>query len=143
MQKSKLNLLAAVAALGFAIGAVPALSQAIKTGLMYDGQEIRRTEGSTALVMNGHKLVYQADGNLCLQTVDNGHRWCVNDHIGADYQKTSKVVFQKGVLKVLDAGGKQLWATRSVADPYAKLVITPQGKLQTTNAANALYWENP
>ncbi|MFT4090335.1 MAG: hypothetical protein QM645_06355 [Asticcacaulis sp.] len=123
--------------------AVPAMSQTISTGMMYDGQEIRRTEGVTSLVMNGHKLELQSDGNLCLKTVQNGHRWCVNDHIGANYQQVSKVVFQRGVLKVLDANGKQLWATRNVADPYAKLVITPQGKLQTTSSVGALYWENP
>ena len=115
-----------------------------KGGLLLDGMELKRSpkdKVSEAVSMNGYMLIFQSDSNLCVQKVDRSHVWCINDTIGSKYSQIAKVKFEKGTLIAYDAKGGKLWSTRTVADPYAKLILTPQGKLQTTSSVGVVYWE--
>lgn len=109
-----------------------------KGGLLLNDMELKRNE---AVAMNGYKLIFQHDGNICLQKQPNTHVWCVNDMIGQKYQEIAKVKFEKGTLIIYDNKGAKLWSTRSVADPYAKIIITPDGKLTTMSSVGAVYWQ--
>lgn len=108
--------------------------------LMTNQQALGRGE---RLAMNGYYLTFQTDGNLCVYAQDGDRwQWCVNDAIGDKYQQVQRVSFVNGVLAVFDANNAKLWSTRPVADPYARLVLTPSGSLQTQSAVGAVYWTN-
>ena len=99
--------------------------------------------------MNGYSLIFQHDYNLCLVKAGQGGEagdyagWCVGDEKSSTYMNTRKVLFDKGTLKALDAAGKVIWQSTPKSDPYAKLIISPQGKLMITNAVGAVYWSKP
>lgn len=116
-------------------------------GLLLNNMELKQSpEGSreNAVGMNGHVLIFQADYNLCLKTSpDLAYRWCLNDEAKTTWMNTRKVVFVNGTLKALDGAGKTVWKSTAKADPYAKLIITPEGKLVTMNASGAVYWSRP
>ena len=94
--------------------------------------------------MNGYRLQVNPDGNLCLfaETGPNPHRWCVNDEIGGQYAQIQRVTFGGGVLAAYDAKNAQLWSSRPVRDPSARLTITPEGRLVILSGSGAVHWQN-
>jgi len=115
-----------------------------KGGLLLNNMELKRSpkgQVAEAVAMNGYRLIFQNDSNICVQKQPSTHVWCVNDMIGNKFQQISKVKFEKGTLIAYDAKGAKLWSTRPVADPYAKIIITPEGKLTTMSSVGVVYWQ--
>lgn len=125
-----------------------------KGGLLLDKMELKQSrpdaKGSfeNAVAMNGHALVFQHDFNVCLVKMEPGAkaftpagvRWCVSQEAKAAYKNTRKVIFANGMLQCLDAAGKVVWASTPKKDPFAKIIIAPNGQLMITNAGGAVYW---
>lgn len=123
-------------------------------GLLLNKMELKQSPPDSvnskreAVGMNGYALVFQHDYNVCLVKSTPGtasftasdYRWCVNNEMGNRYQQIRKVIFEDGMLKCLDGTGKPIWASALKKDPYAKIIISPQGELMITNAAGAVYW---
>ena len=124
-------------------------------GLLLNNMELKQSaavgknSAKEAVGMNGYSLIFQHDYNLCLVKAGQGGEagdyagWCVGDEKSSTYMNTRKVLFDKGTLKALDAAGKVIWQSTPKNDPYAKLIISPQGKLMITNAVGAVYWSKP
>jgi hypothetical protein len=113
-----------------------------KLGLFLDSEELSKAKARYG--MNGYALAFQSDNNVCLQKTDGTYGgWCTNDEF-PDWKKTAKVKFVQGSLQAMDDKGKVIWQTRgTVKDPYARLIISPEGKLMIINAAGAVYWFRP
>jgi hypothetical protein len=124
-------------------------------GLFLNNMELKQSpaEGKNSaresVGMNGYVLTFQQDYNLCLKRQGQGGEvgayagWCVSDEKPSTFMNTRKVVFDKGTLKALDGAGKVIWQSTPKNDPYAKIIISPQGKLMITNAVGAVYWSKP
>ena len=94
------------------------------------------------LTQNGHYLVFQEDGNLCVyREADNGWVWCINNDPGIDYAKTARVrTTQAGQLIGEDADGVVLYALPAET-PYtpAGVRISTEGVLEVYSA-DAVLW---
>ena len=125
-----------------------------KGGLLLDKMELKQSrpdaQGSfeNAVAMNGYALVFQHDSNVCLVKMEPGAkaftpagvRWCVSQEANPAYKNIRKVIFANGMLQGLDAAGKVVWTSHKKADPFAKIIIAPNGQLMITNAVGAVYW---
>jgi len=124
-------------------------------GLLLNNMELKQSprdgknSARESVGMNGHALIFQHDYNVCLvKSTSTGDykpsdfRWCVSGEPGMNpkFQQTRKVLFVNGMLQCLDASGKVIWSTTPKKDPYAKIIIAPNGQLLITNAGGAVYW---
>jgi hypothetical protein len=163
-RKYTTNTIAALA-LGLMAIALPAVAQDsygveyAKTkggGLLLNNMELKQSPADgknskrDSVGMNGYGLIFQSDSNVCLKKSDpasgdytlSDYRWCVNDEptMKTAYRNTRKVMFANGMLQCLDAAGKVIWSSTPKKDPFAKIIIAPNGQLMITNAGGAVYW---
>ncbi len=96
------------------------------------------------ITQNGHYLIFQEDGNLCVyRTADNGWVWCINNDPKINYAKTARVrTTPAGQLIGQDAAGVVLYALPAVT-PHTPVGvrITKQGVLEVYSA-DAVLWKS-
>lgn len=96
------------------------------------------------MTQNGHYLVFQEDGNLCVyREADDGWVWCINNDPKIDYARTATVrTTQAGQLVGQDADGVVLYALPAET-PFTPVGvrITEQGVLEVYSA-DAVLWKS-
>ena len=93
--------------------------------------------------MSGYFLHHKNDHDLCLaKDTTTDYSWCMSKELPT-YKNVRKILFTLGMLQALDGAGKVIWHTTPKKDPYAKIMISPEGTLMITNSVGAIYWSKP
>ena len=94
------------------------------------------------MIQNGHYLIFQEDGNLCVyREADNGWVWCINNDPSIEYAKTVRVrTTQPGQLIGEDANGVVLYALPKET-PFTDvgIRISAEGALEVYSADGVLW----
>lgn len=91
--------------------------------------------------MEGHYVIFQQDGNLCVYTKSDQFVWCINNDPKVNYKAAAVVELTKqGQLVMRDAQGAVLWAAPATPRPGARVVLSPRGALELRDGANTLLW---
>lgn len=97
---------------------------------------------SERLTQNGHYLVFQEDGNLCVyREADDGWVWCINNDPSIRYAETATVrTTQAGQLIGQDASGVVLYALpREMPFTPVGLRLSTEGALEIYSAGGVLW----
>lgn len=90
-----------------------------------------------------HYLLFQADGNLVVNTSANKRVWGL-DKVFPNFRSAGRVEMQTdGNLVVYNASNGYLWsALTQNPDPRAQLVLNPRGALQLVSSGRGVLWSS-